>query len=210
MRPNVFPMGPDDRGIIKATVLARGGLQIAVLNETTDNRRLCFALCQQCCELNDQAPLICGHSDKERSFTGQWYSEELRFALSEVDNNGKPYYEVTAYYEAWIWNPDKLRPLFRGMIEFWLEGIQIKKVIHFTFIAIFLEKFRCSGFPKNVTTPEAKQQYCDHLNDKYNFHLKPDEVAYNEAGRHTSKISINSIWGFWLIGLKRIKIIANN
>ena len=61
-----------------------------------------------------------------------------------------------------------------------------------TFLKI---KQESSGYPKNCTTKEQKQQYVDEYLEVEGIQLDPDKIEHNPGMRALSKLMLNSFWG---------------
>jgi hypothetical protein len=91
-----------------------------------------FPVCKTCADTCNQTP--CTHSERERAIQGTWCSVELEKALEKG-------YRILQMHEVWHF-PETSDELFKDYVD--------------TFLKI---KQESSGYPKNFTTEEQKQQY---------------------------------------------------
>ena len=131
-------------GMIKCTVLPPRGIFHPVLPYRTQGK-LMFSLCKLCADTCNQTP--CTHSDNERAIQGTWCSVELEKSLEKG-------YQVLQLHEVWHF-PQQSDELFKDYVN--------------TFLKI---KQEASGYPKNSTTEEKKQQYVEEYRI-YSFERRP-------------------------------------
>ena len=135
-RPRIITENFDDIttyfGLIYSTVLPPRGLFHPVLPYRNQGK-LIFPLCKACADMCNQDPCI--HSERERAIQvqGTWCSVELERALEKG-------YRILQMHEVWHF-PETSDALFKDYVD--------------TFLKI---KQESSGYPKNCTTEEQKQQ----------------------------------------------------
>ena len=103
-------------------------------------------------------------------FKGTWCSVELEKALEKG-------YKILQLYEVWHF-PTTSDELFKDYVN--------------TFLKI---KQESSGYPKNCTTEEQKQQYVEEYLEVEGIELEPDKIVYNPGMRALAKLMLNSFWG---------------
>ena len=174
-RPHIITENIDDIstyfGLIKCTVLPPRGLFHPVLPYRTQGK-LMFPLCKTCADTCNQTP--CTHSERERAIQGTWCSVELEKALEKG-------YRILQMHEVWHL-PETSDALFKDYVD--------------TFLKI-KQEFECSGYPKNCTTVEQKQQYVDEYLEVEGIQLDPDKIEHNPGMRALSKLMLNSFWGMY-------------
>ena len=172
-RPHIITENFDDIstyfGLIKCTVLPPRELFHPVLPYRTQGK-LMFPLCKTCADTCNQAP--CTHSERERVIQGTWCSVELEKALEKG-------YRILQMHEVWHF-PETSDALFKDYVD--------------TFLKI---KQESSGYPKNCTTEEQKQQYVDEYLEVEGIQLDPDKIEHNPGMRALSKLMLNSFWGMY-------------
>ena len=156
-------------GLIKCTVLPPRGLFHPVLPYRTQGK-LMFPLCKLCADACDQTP--CSHSDNERAIQGTWCSVELEKALEKG-------YRILQVHEVWHF-PKSSDGLFKEYVD--------------TFLKI---KQESSGYPKNCTTEEQRQQYVDEYLAVEGILLDRSKIEHNPGMRELSKLRLNSFWGMY-------------
>ena len=156
-------------GLIKCTVLPPRRLFHPVLPYRTQGK-LMFPLCKTCADTCNQTP--CTHSERERAIQGTWCSVELEKALEKG-------YRILQMHEVWHF-PETSDALFKDYVD--------------TFLKI---KQESSGYPKNCTTEEQKQQYVDEYLEVEGIQLDPDKIEHNPGMRALSKLMLNSFWGMY-------------
>ncbi len=154
-------------GLVKCTVLPPRGLFHPVLPYRTQGK-LMFPLCKLCTDTCNQNP--CTHEDNERAIRGTWCSVELEKALEKG-------YQVLQLHEVWHF-PRQSDGLFKDYVN--------------TFLKI---KQEASGYPKNCTTEEEKQQYVEEYLEREGIQLDPRKIEYNPGLRALAKLMLNSFWG---------------
>ena len=82
-------------------------------------------------------------------------------------------------YEVWHF-PETSDALFKDYVD--------------TFLKI---KQESSGYPKNCSTEEQKQQYVDEYLAVERIQLDPDKIEHNPGMRALSKLMLNSFWGMY-------------
>ena len=172
-RPHIITENCDDIytyfGFIKCTVLPPRGLFHPVLPYRTQGK-LMFPLCKTCADTSNQTP--CTHSERERAIQGTWYNVELEKALEKG-------YRILQMHEVCHF-PETSDALFKDYVD--------------TFLKI---KQESSGYPKNVTTVEQKQQYVDEYLAVEGIQLDADKIEHNPGMRALSKLMLNSFWGMY-------------
>ena len=156
-------------GLIKCTVLPPRGLFHPVLPYRTQGK-LMLPLCKLCADACDQTP--CTHSDNERAIKGTWCSVELEKALEKG-------YRILQVHEVWHF-PESSDRLFKEYVD--------------TFLKI---KQESSGYPKNCTTEEQRQQYVDEYLAVEGIQLDRSKIEHNPGMRALSKLMLNSFWGMY-------------
>ena len=156
-------------GLIKCTVLPPRGLFHPVLPYRTQGK-LMFPLCKSCADACNQTP--CTHSDNERAIQGTWCSVELEKALEKG-------YRILQVHEVWHF-PQSSDGLFKEYVD--------------TFLKI---KQESSGYPKNCTTEEQRQQYVDEYLTVEGIQLDRSKIEHNPGMRALSKLMLNSFWGMY-------------
>ena len=167
-RPHIITENFDDIftyfGLIKCTVLPPRGLFHPVLPYRTQGK-LMSPMCKTCADTCNQA--LCTHSERERAIQGTWCSVELEKALEKG-------YRILQMYEEWHF-AETSDALFKDYVD--------------TFLKI---KQESSGYPKNCTTEEQKQQYVDEYLAVEGIQLDPDKIEHNHGMRALSKLMLNS------------------
>ena len=156
-------------GLIKCTVLPPRGLFHPVLPYRTPGK-LMFPLCKSCADACDKTP--CTHSDNEIAIQGTWCSVELEKALEKG-------YRILQVHEVWH-IPQSSDGLFKEYVD--------------TFLKI---KQESSGYPKNCTTEEQRQQYEDEYLAVEGIQLDRSKIEHNPGMRALSKLMLNSFWGMY-------------
>ncbi|CAB4007002.1 Hypothetical predicted protein [Paramuricea clavata] len=143
-------------GLIKCTVLPPRGLFHPILPCRTQGK-LMFPLCKSCADACDQTPYT--HSDHERAIQGTWCSVELEKA-QEKD------YQILQVHEVWDFPESS-------------DGLHVQKYVN-TFLKI---KQESSGYPKNCTTEEQRQQYVDEYLAVEGIQLDRSKIGHNPGTR---------------------------
>lgn len=165
------------RGAIKAWILPPRDhnnfcSQVPIL-QTKVKDRIVSALCYQCA--HDLNVNLCKHSEKERSFLGEWLCVEVHLALEHG-------YEIKAWEEIMFYRESK--PIFSTFFKITAR-----------------DRLRSKGFPESVKTEIEKQSYVDKLNAHHNlennFALKVDEISKNDVLGQLRKLSENGFLGRW-------------
>ena len=172
-RPHIITENFDDIstyfGLIKCTVLPPRGLFHPVLPYRTQGK-LMFPLCKTSADTCNQAP--CTHSERERVIKGNLCSVELEKALEKG-------YRILQMHEVWHF-PETSDALFKDYVDTFLKCKQ-----------------ESSGYPKNCTTEEQKQQYVDEYLEVEGIQLDPDKNEHNPGMRALSKLMLNSFWDMY-------------
>jgi hypothetical protein len=151
-------------GLIKCTVLPPRGLFHPVLPYRTQGKLMC-PLCKACADTCNQVP--CTHSERERAIQGTRCSVELEKALEKG-------YRILQMHEVWHF-PETSDTLFKDFVD--------------TFLKI---KQESSGYPKNCTTEEQKQQYVDEYLAVEGIQLDREKIEHNPGMCVLSKLMLNS------------------
>ena len=125
---------------------------------------------KSCADACDQTP--CTHSDNERAIQGTWCSVELEKALEKG-------YRILQVHEVWHF-PQSSDELFKEYVD--------------TFLKI---KQESSGYPKNCTTEEQRQQYVDEYLAVEGIQLDRSKIEDNPGMRALSKLMLNLFWGMY-------------
>lgn len=134
-----------------------------------------FVLCRRCAIETQQAS--CKHSEKDRSFTGTYTSNELQLALEMG-------YKVLKIIEIWHWpkttmyNPETKK-----------GGLWTDYINHF-----LKKKQEASGYPQGCNTEAEKDAYIERYYREEGIRLDKSKICYNETKRTTSKLNLNSLW----------------
>ncbi len=84
-------------GLVQCKVLAPSSLFIPGLPFSFEGR-LYYALCREC--VRQHRPGFCTHTDEERAFEDVFVSEELAYAVNEMDYKLVTIFEMHMYLEA--------------------------------------------------------------------------------------------------------------
>ena len=139
--------------------------------------KLTFPLCKRCVEEEMPEPLLkkshrCFHTLEQRTLTGTWCTPELVKAVEQG-------YEIKRIHEVWNFPPKQRKTgLFAQYVNTWLK---IKQ--------------ESAGYPRNVTTPEQKEDYISRYKQRENIRLTPSRIAKNPGRKATAKLMLNSFWG---------------
>lgn len=126
-----------------------------------------FALCAMCC-LKKMGKL-CKHTDQERAIEGTWTTIEIDKALDLG-------YKLIRVKE--VWNFEKRsNDLFTKFINTLYKG-----------------KIEASGYPEDVLTEEAKNQFIKDIEQHEGIQLNKANIGYNAGKRQMCKILLNSFW----------------
>jgi hypothetical protein len=169
-----MPKIKDIFGIVFCKVLAPKKLYFPVLPSLVRNKMI-YHLCGVCAEQANQAS--CTHTADERAFTGTWVSCELQLAIEKG-------YKIIEIYIVHHWEDYYLYNRFTQD-----GGLFTKYVNHFLKL-----KMEASGFPKNVTTREQKEQYVHDIFKSEGIQLDINAIEMSECLRTIAKISLNSLW----------------
>jgi hypothetical protein len=112
----------------------------------------------------------CTHSNNERAIQGTWCSVELEKSLEKG-------YQVLQLHEVWHF-PLQSDELFKDYVN--------------TFLKI---KQEASGYPKDCTMEEKKQQYVEEYLEREGIQLDPGKIEYNPGLHALAKLMLNSFWG---------------
>lgn len=153
-------------GFVKCKVVAPDNLYVPVLPARI-KKKLMFPLCQSCAQQMSQES--CKHDEQERAFIGTWPTPELSMAIEMG-------YKVIEMYE--VWHYPESSDMFSSYIDLW-----------------FAEKIKASGWPNDIVTREAKEQFLAELERTEGIKLSIDQVEKNDASRSMSKTFLNSLWG---------------
>ncbi|XP_068734466.1 uncharacterized protein [Montipora capricornis] len=141
------------------------------------DEKLIFTLCKKCA--SDQTFILkCTHSDEERSFEGCWTTVEIYKAV-ELGC------EIVEIYEVWDYRA-KDGDLFASFVNRFLKVKQEK-----------------SGWHQGCESEEEKQNYIKRYEEKEGIKLDYDNIENNPVMRSSSKLLLNSCWGFWARRLDR-------
>ena len=163
-------------GLIYCVVLPPKNLFLPVLPFHSNNK-LVFALCGLCSEIKNTDK--CNHTDKQRSITGTWVSEEVKKAIEFG-------YKVTEIIE--VWHFEKTVQYNKETNELSLFG-----AYH---INTLKEKVEASGYPDNCNTDIAKEQYIKDFYINQGIELDRNKIEFNQGRRCVAKIKANSQWGY--------------
>jgi hypothetical protein len=86
-------------------------------------------------------------------------------------------YQVLQLHEVWHF-PQQSDELFKDYVN--------------TFLKI---KQEASGYPKDCTTEEKKQQYVEEYLEREGIQLDPGKIEYNPGLLALAKLTLNSFWG---------------
>lgn len=161
-------------GIVKCKILPPKGLYLPVLPKKIHNK-LIFTLCYKCAEHQLKK---CNHNDENRSFIGTWVTLEVQKAVEKG-------YRIIEYYEVLHWDKSstydpikKTGGIFTGYINKFLQYKQ-----------------ESSGYSKNVTTEEEKNNYIDNYYEKEGIRMDANNIKKNPSKRFVFKLILNSMWG---------------
>lgn len=155
-------------GIALVSVLPPAGLRLPVLQVKLNSGRAVYALCNVCAEDENQGR--CPHSDKQRTITGTFTTEELKLALRKG-------YLLQKIHEIWHY-PQRSETLFSDFVNAFY-GLKIKN----------------SGFPSDCDTDDKKEAYVKFINLHEGLDLKMNDISLNPTQRLLSKCMLNSMWG---------------
>ena len=126
-------------GLIKCKITPPRNLQISVL-PTKINGKFMFTLCRTCTENNSNDK--CHHTEKERSLTVTWVTDEVKKAIAKG-------YKVRRIYEGWHFNDiSQYDPETR-------RGCVFTEYVN-TFLKL---KQEASGWPEWCQSKEDRQKY---------------------------------------------------
>ena len=130
-------------------------------------------MCGLCSEIKNTDK--CNHTDKQRSITGTWVSEEVKKAIEFG-------YKVTEIIE--VWHFEKTVQYNKETNELGLFG-----AYH---INTLKEKVEASGYPDNCNTDTAKEQYIKDFYINQGIELDRNKIEFNQGRRCVAKIKANS------------------
>jgi hypothetical protein len=174
-------------GFIKCKILPPKQLYIPVLPLKLD-KKLVFPLCSKC--VMSKNINSCEYSDKERVLCGTWTSIEVQKAISLG-------YEIKSILEI-LHYENRSNEIFQPYIKTWLKI-----------------KTESSDWPKNCTTPEAKQEFIREFYEREGLlffetliiyfwltlwyftgiELDENKIFRNSGLRFIAKLMLNSLWG---------------
>ena len=105
-----------------------------------------------------------------RAIQGTWCSVELEKAAEKG-------YTILQLHEVWHF-PQQSDELVKDYVN--------------TFLKI---KQESSGYPKNCTTDEQKEQYVEEYLAMEGIQLEPAKIVHNPGMRVLAKLMLNSFWG---------------
>lgn len=161
-------------GLIKCVVLAPPKLYFPVLPLHLLGKNM-FVLCRRCAIETQQSS--CKHSEKDRSFTGTYTSNELQLALEMG-------YKVLKVIEIWHWPKST-----KYNTETKKGGLWTDYINHF-----LKKKQEASGYPPGCNTDAEKDAYIERYYAEEGIRLDKAKICYNETKRTTSKLNLNSLW----------------
>ena len=163
-------------GVAKVAVLPPEKLFHPVLPVKLASKCM-FTLCGACTQEQLELPWhqrtnLCKHSDKERTMTGTWCTEELKMAVQKG-------YQIIKIHEVWHW-PEKQRKtgLFAPYVNKFLKAKQ-----------------EAGGYPADVTTEQEKTQYIADYENHERIRLEPEKIKVNPGRKAVAKVMLNSFWG---------------
>lgn len=163
-------------GLAKVKILPPAHLYHPVLPVRIADK-LMFPLCAQCVVEQLQKPWLertemCLHTEEQRCLYGTWCTPELEKAVEKG-------YKIQKIYEVWHFPESQRRQgLFKEYVNKWLKTKQ-----------------EASGWPKNCTTEEQKEEYIQQYADREGVQLEPDRVVKNGGRKQVAKLMLNSFWG---------------
>ena len=163
-------------GIAKVKILPPAILYHPVLPVRISDK-LMFPLCSQCVVEQLQKPWLersemCLHTEEERCLYGTWCTPELEKAV-------KKGYQILKIYEVWHFPESQRRQgLFADYVNKWLK---IKQ--------------EASGWPKDCTTDQKKEEYLQEYEEREGVNLEPEKVIKNGGRKQVAKLMLNSFWG---------------
>ena len=156
-------------GFIKCKVLPPKGLYHPVIPFKTkcgNAEKLLFPLCKTCSVFKNNT---CNHSDKLRSITGTWCTNELFTALDKG-------YKLEKIYEVWHFtktSSDLFKEYIRKFIKIKMESSSLEVGLNCTY--------------------KTEQEFKDIVFKKLGITL--DNIEYNPGMRAIAKLCLNSLWG---------------
>lgn len=157
-------------GIAKARILPPKNLYLPVLPIRT-NKKLVFALCRTCAEIENQQ--TCNHPDKDREIIGTYTCVELQKAIEKG-------YRLQEVYEVWSYRGtkyDKNRKQGGLFAEYINRFLKIKQ--------------EASGFPAEIKTEREKQDFIRRSEEREGITLDINKIEYNPGLRSLSKLCLN-------------------
>ena len=154
-------------GLVQCAIDPPARLRLGVL-PLTINGKLSFPLCTICAK--QQVSTFCRHTKAERRLKSTWTTVELNHALARG-------YKMYKIYTVLHW-PESTDTLFAPYIDMWLK-----------------HKTEASGWPQNLNTPEAQEQFIAEFYAREGVQLDAQNMQLNPGKRFIAKLMLNSLWG---------------
>jgi len=154
-------------GLAKVDILPPAELFHPVL-PVRSGEKLTFPLCAQCVKEEQAKPMlerssVCHHTPEERTLRGTWCTPEIEKAI-EVG------YQLVKVHEVWHFKERKAG-LFKDYVNTWLKI-----------------KTEASGWPKDCTTEENKQEYICKFAVRESIQLDYHKIEKNPGLKATAKL----------------------
>ena len=135
------------------------------------NNKLMFPLCHTCAMNESQQACKC--SNKDRALIHMWCTPEINLAI----NMG---YILIKIYEVLNWS----------------ENISNEQRSFSNYINMFLQmRTQASGYPRNVTMHEQKNEYIRQYEKHKGVCLDPNKIEHNPGLCSIGKLALNSFYG---------------
>ena len=133
-----------------------------------------FTLCATCAKEQLNHPWfertnMCRHTEKERTMTGTWYTEEVKMAVRKG-------YTISKIHEVWHW-PETQRKhnLFAPYVNKSLKAKQ-----------------ESSGWPSGCETDEEQETYITEYERHEGILLDKEKIVVNPGREAVAKVMLNS------------------
>jgi hypothetical protein len=166
-------------GVMLIRILPPKNLEKPFLLCRSRDNKVYQTLCSTCCEHSIRE---CNHSRNERAITGEYYVNEIIYAI----NLG---YELLDIYEAYLYTNSSY--FLKSFVEI-LDYMKLKN----------------SNLFSNCKTPEQRMQKCTELNYLYSdLNINQTNVEFNPRKRTLYKLMANSFFGKFQQKSNRSKVL---
>ena len=163
-------------GVTKVDVIAPEKLFHPVLPMKIGEKCM-FTLCAACGKTQLEKPWyertnLCPNTEKERTMTGTWCTEEVKMAVRKG-------YRILKIHEVWHWRESKRKTgLFALYVNKFLKAKQ-----------------ESSGWPADCVTDEQKAEYVSEYEKYEGILLDKEKIVVNPGRKAVAKVMLNSFWG---------------